>query len=96
MGTVEVTISIIVAIVGCFVGLAGWLGGRDKHVANDAEWRGSVNTKLDIIVVGIKGDVDTLKGTVDKHGEKITEIDSSTKQAHHRIDEIKAELSDKK
>ncbi|HEX3038138.1 MAG TPA: hypothetical protein VHO94_03995 [Oscillospiraceae bacterium] len=90
------TVGIICAIIGGFVGLAGWLMGRDKKIGSDAEWRGSVNTKLDIIVVGIKGDVDTLKSTVDKHGEKITEIDSSTKQAHHRIDEIKAELSDKK
>ena len=88
-------IGIIAAIVGCFVGLAGWLSGMDKHITNDAEWRGSVNTKLDIIVVGIKGEVEDLKCTVTGHGERITAVESSAKQAHHRIDEISEKLENK-
>ena len=54
MMTVE--ISILLAFLGGFVGLAGWLGGRDKRIAGDAEWRGSVNAELDVIV-GIRKDL---------------------------------------
>jgi hypothetical protein len=89
MGTVE--IGIVIALVGCFVGLAGWLAGRDKHISEDAEWRGCINAKLDVIV-GIKNDMESIKLTLSEHGEKIASVDSSTKQAHHRIDEINQKL----
>lgn len=89
MGTVE--IGIVIALVGCFVGLAGWLAGRDKHISEDAEWRGCINAKLDVIV-GIKNDMESIKLTLSEHGEKIASVDSSTKQAHHRIDEINRKL----
>ncbi|HEX3037952.1 MAG TPA: hypothetical protein VHO94_03050 [Oscillospiraceae bacterium] len=95
MGTVEITISIIVALVGCFVGLAGWLSGRDKHISDDAEWRGCINAKLDVIV-GIKEDMESIKLTLSEHGEKIASVDSSTQQAHHRIDEINRKLGGNK
>ena len=50
-----VEISMLIAIVGCFVGLAGWLSGRDKKIANDGKWRGSVDTKLDQILPKFPG-----------------------------------------
>ncbi|WP_101698490.1 hypothetical protein [Clostridium minihomine] len=85
MGAIE--LGTIIALVGCFVGLAGWLTGRDKRVANDAQWRGSVDAKLDLIV-GIKSDVAKLDTTVGNHSERLAKVESSTAQAHHRIDEI--------
>lgn len=85
MGAVE--LGTIIAVVGCFVGLAGWLSGRDKRVAQDAQWRGSVDAKLDLIV-GIKSDVARLDATVSNHSERIAKAESSAAQAHHRIDEI--------
>lgn len=89
MGTVE--IGIIVALVGCFIGLAGWLAGRDKHISDDAEWRGCINAKLDVIV-GIKNEMNSIKLTLSEHGEKIASADSSVNQAHHRIDEINQKI----
>ena len=47
MGAVE--IGTLIAVIGCFVGLAGWLNGRDKKILGDGEWKGTVNTKLDDI-----------------------------------------------
>lgn len=82
-----VTLSSLIAIAGCFVGLAGWLAGRDKRISNDAEWRGSVNAKLDMIV-GIKSDVERIDHTVTVQGERLAKVESSASQAHHRIDEI--------
>lgn len=91
MGMIET--GALIAVIGCFVGLAGWLAGRDKRIANDAEWRGTINAKLDVIV-GIKSDVERLEVTVSNHGERIKAVESSAAQAHHRIDELKGELSD--
>lgn len=86
------TISIIISIVGCFVGLAGWLSGRDKKISNDSEWRGSVNTKLDTII-GINKDVDELKKNYSEVDKKIAVVEASAKQAHHRIDDIYNKLN---
>jgi len=69
----QIEITILIAVVGCFVGLAGWLSGRDKKIANDSKWRGGVDAKLDTIL-GIKSDV-------------ITAVEQSAKQAHYRITE---------
>ncbi|MDY4785492.1 hypothetical protein [Pygmaiobacter massiliensis] len=83
----SITISVLIALVGCFVGLAGWLSKRDGKIAGDAEWRGGVNAKLDVIV-GIKSDVAQLSTTVQGHGERLTAVEASAKQAHLRLDRI--------
>ncbi len=90
MGTVE--IGALIAVIGCFVGLAGWLSGRDKRVSSDAQWRGSVDAKLDI-VIGLQGNVAEHDRILGNHGERLAKVESSAAQAHHRIDEI---VNDKK
>jgi outer membrane murein-binding lipoprotein Lpp len=89
MGAVD--IGIIIALVGCFVGLAGWLSGRDKKILNDGEWKGTVNTKLDDIKSSVSGtntELAKINTALTEHGERLTAVESSAKQAHHRIDEI--------
>lgn len=88
-------LSVFVAIIGCFIGLAGWLAGRDKKISNDAEWKGTVNAKLDAIrsdVGEVGTDVKCLQSTLTEHGERLTAVESSAKQAHHRIDGIEAKI----
>ena len=85
METIEITV--LIAVVGCFVGLAGWLSGRDKKIANDSQWRGTVDAKLDAII-GIKSDVEKLDCKADDHEHRITAVEESAKQAHKRIDHI--------
>ncbi|MEL4106769.1 hypothetical protein AAFA46_08040 [Oscillospiraceae bacterium WX1] len=87
-----VEISILIAVIGCFVGLGGWLAGRDKKIANDAEWKGAVNAKLDAIrtdIGGVSGDLKCLQTTLAEHGERLIAVEESAKQAHKRIDELK-------
>lgn len=84
--TVEV--GFLLAILGGFVGLAGWLGGRDKKTADDAEWRGQVNAKLDVIV-GLRSDVDAITAKVDAHSERIAKVEASAASLHKRMDEIR-------
>jgi len=84
-------ISIIVAVAGMLIGLAGFLATRDKKISNDAEWKGAVNTKLDSIqqgVGGVSGKVEAIQGTLGEHGERIKAVEESTASAHKRIDEL--------
>lgn len=88
----SIEISLLIAVVGCFVGLAGVLAGRDKKISNDGEWRGSVDTKLDQITVntsGVAARVDLQDNKLQEHGERITAVEESAKQAHLRINELK-------
>ena len=95
MGVADM-IGLIVAVVGCFVGLAGWLSGRDKHILTDGQWRGGVDAKLDDIKTSVSGtgaELAKINEALSEHGERLTAVESSAKQAHHRIDEI---VGDKK
>ena len=86
-----VELSAILALLGGFVGLAGWLSGRDKRLTSDAEWKGTVNAKLDI-VVNMTHNMERLENTVHEHGERLSAVESSAKQAHHRIDTVKESI----
>lgn len=81
-----VEVSVLIAVVGCLVGLAGWLRNREKQVSEDAEWRGQVNGKLDVIV-GIRSDVDRIDRKVDDHGERLSKLEASGVSAQKRLDE---------
>lgn len=84
-------ISILVAVVGCAIGVAGWLSGRDKHSGDDGHWRGTVDTKLDDIkssVSGTNAEVVKINEALKTHGERLTAVEQSAKQAHHRLDEL--------
>lgn len=92
MDNVGAVLGVIGTVIGCFIGLAGFLTGRDKKIAGDAEWRGTVNAKLDNINVGVLGvcsEVKSIQTTLVEHGERISSVEASTKQAHHRLDELK-------
>lgn len=86
-----VEISMMVAVVGCFVGLAGWLTSRDKRISGDAEWRGQVNAKLDTIC-GLSRDLGKLERDYQEFGQRLATVESSAKQAHHRLDTMEGKL----
>lgn len=92
MENVGAVLGIIGTVIGCFIGLAGFLSGRDKKIAGDAEWRGTVNAKLDNInsgVLGVCSEVKSIQVTLVEHAQRLSSVESSTKQAHHRLDELK-------
>lgn len=65
----SISISILIALVGCFVGVAGWLSKRDDKISHDSEWKGSVDAKLDTII-GIRKDVEDVKNELHNHEVK--------------------------
>ena len=86
-GGVVTLISVLIAIVGCFVGLAGWLSGRDKKLSKDAEWKGMVNTKLDL-AIGIRTDHDELKKTVGKQGKEIIALQHDLTNLKNQVQQL--------
>lgn len=78
------TISFLIAMIGCFIGLAGWLAGRERKISNDSEWRGGINAKLDVLITTNT----STAGDVKVHAERLTAVEASAKQAHKRIDRI--------
>ena len=73
------TISIIIALIGCFVGIAGWLRNKDSKTESDAEWKGSVNAKLDIII-NLQSDMGKVQSIVQDHETRITILEKKGKE----------------
>lgn len=72
-------ISIIIAIVGMILGIAGYLSTRDNQKDKDAEWRGTVNAKLDIIV-GIQTEVKETKGVLQDLESRVRILEKEEKE----------------
>lgn len=71
---VGLSVGVLVALVGCFIGIAGYLTGRDKKIVGDAEWKGSIGAKLDMILTNI-AIIPTLSSTVAVHENRINAIE---------------------
>ena len=80
-------VSVICAAVAAAVGVGGYFLGRDKHLAQDAFWRGEVNTQLDMIL-RMRRDVETLSKKVEAHSERIAKTEADIAEAHRRIDRM--------
>ena len=80
----SIEVGILIALIGCFVGLAGWLSSRDKKLSNDSEWKGMVNTKLDL-VLGIRQDHEELR-------VRVTKLEKYSMGMQHDIENLKQQL----
>lgn len=87
--TATEAIALCIAIIGCVVGVVGFFSGHEKtskdEVEKVAEWRGSVNGKLDSIL-GLTNRVDNLEETVQEHEVKISKLQDQSTRAHERLD----------
>lgn len=63
-------ITIIISLVAMILGVAGYLSTRDNKTDKDAEWKGSVNAKLDI-VVGMQTEFKETKNVIQDHETRI-------------------------
>lgn len=80
-----IEISILIAIVGCFVGLAGFLRSRDGKIATDSEWKGEVNTQLRTIIdinTGVRKDVEGIETRLGKIENRVSKIESRCEVNH--------------
>lgn len=83
----EYLISVVTTIIGCAIGVAGWISGRDKRNSADGEWRGKVDTKLDL-AVGLRTDVDDLYSKYTENTQDIAVLKQDVKAVNRRINKL--------
>lgn len=101
--TLPVVISVIAVMVSIVsvIAMIYFNSKNSKHTdVKDIEQRVAerteVNLKLDTInqnTQEIRYDVSAVKKDVQKHAEKIVEIETSARQAHHRLDGLEDRLN---
>lgn len=90
----NVNTGILIALIGCIVGLAGWLRNHDSDNERETSNMTTVIVKLE----NIRGSISDLKLDLKRTAEdlqsidrRLTVVEESVKQAHNRINEIKGE-----
>lgn len=90
----SVNTGVLIALIGCIVGLAGWLRNHDSDNERETSNMTTVIVKLENIRVSISDLKLDLKRTAEdlqSIDRRLTVVEESTKQAHKRINEIKGE-----
>lgn len=90
----SINTGVLIALIGCIVGLAGWLRNHDSDNEKETSNMTTVIVKLE----NIRGSISDLKLDLKRTAEdlqsidrRLTVVEESTKQAHKRINEIKGE-----
>lgn len=90
----EISTGTLIAVIGCIVGLAGWLRNHDTDTTKETTDMTTVIVKLE----NIRGSISDLKLDLKRTAEdlqsidrRLTVVEESVKQAHNRINEIKGE-----
>lgn len=81
----QIELGLFFTVLGGAIGFLGWMSGRDKTLGQDAEWRGGVNAKLDMILQ-MQKDIGDMKDSIKNHEGRISGVENSVKSAHHRLD----------
>ena len=90
----DINTGALIALIGCIVGLAGWLRNHDTDNAKETSNMTTVIVKLE----NIRGSISDLKLDLKRTAEdlqsidrRLTVVEESVKQTHNRINEIKGE-----
>lgn len=87
----DINTSVLIAMIGCIVGLAGWLRNHDNDASKDTTDMTTVIVKLENIRAGIaelKADVKRTSEDLQNIDRRLTVVEQSTKSAHKRLDEL--------
>lgn len=100
-------VTVIISLIGLFVSTVSvcaviYFNSRNskktdvKDIERQVAERTEMNMKLDEInrnTTDIKYDVSAVKKDIQKHSEKIIELEQSTRSAHHRLDGLEDRLN---
>ena len=84
----ELTISLIIAIIGCAISVYSFFRNKDK----DSKEEGSLLADIKYIQRGIDDirlDNKEMGRKLNDHNDRLIKVEESCKSAHHRIDELK-------
>lgn len=90
----EISTGTLIAVIGCIVGLAGWLRNHDTDTTKETTNMTTVIVKLENIRSGIaelKADVKRTAEDLKSIDRRLTLVERSVKQAHDQIKELKGE-----
>ena len=90
----EISTGTLIAVIGCIVGLAGWLRNHDTDTTKETTDMTTVIVKLENIRSGIaelKADVKRTSEDLKNIDRRLTVVEVSVKQAHEYIRELKGE-----
>lgn len=90
-----VTIGFITGVVTFLIGYLTFMKNRDKDTRIDAQRDAKLETKIDMIAIGvdtIKVDLRTNEKRISEISEQLIRTDESAKQAHRRIDKIEDKI----
>ena len=90
----DINTGVLIALIGCIVGLAGWLRNHDSDNERETSNMTTVIVKLENIrgsISDLKSDLKRTAADLKDIDRRLTVVEESTKQAHIRINEIKGE-----
>lgn len=90
-----ISIGLVFTILGGVIGYATYLMNSRKNVKQETKEDVAMSTKLDTKLDMISKNIDEIRldnkdfnKTIHQLGERLSAVESSTKSAHHRIDNL--------
>ncbi|MEG0260729.1 MAG: hypothetical protein RR651_12730 [Lysinibacillus sp.] len=86
-----VEIGVVVAVLSLVIAYMGYVLNKQKDIKSESQQDAQVSTQLQYISKGvdeIRIDLKANERQMVQYGERITRVEESTKQAHHRINGI--------
>ena len=90
-----ISIGLVFTILGGIIGYATYLMNSKKNVKQETKEDVAMSTKLDTKLDMISKNIDEIRldnkdfnKTIHQLGERLSAVESSTKSAHHRIDNL--------
>lgn len=90
-----ISIGLVFTILGGIIGYATYLMNSRKNVKQETKEDVAMSTKLDTKLDMISKNIDEIRldnkdfnKTIHQLGERLSAVESSTKTAHHRIDNL--------
>lgn len=81
----------MIPLASLVLGWLGYLAARKKDIKTEGREEANVGVQLNYIVNGIndiKVDIKASEKRMIEHGERLTRVEESSKQAHKRIDKL--------
>lgn len=88
---IEVTITVIIAVLGLVVSYQAYQLNKDKESKSDVKQSTRIETQLEAIGKGvddIRIDLKSNEKNISQLSERVTRVEESSKQAHLRINQI--------
>ena len=87
----NIEITLLIAVIGCLIGVAGFIKGTRKDGKTDGQELASIKGNLDYIARGIDDirlEQKDQARKIDNQNERLIRAEESTKSAHRRIDKL--------